>query len=188
MGRVPDAVLIVEDVILHAAARGRTPGADEMLHPGLLIIRVGKGVRVARSVDDVLPIRLQNAVASVRKPLPVIAGLRSVLGYGKARQLGAVRAEPGQPADDRDGQHGLGARVPGHGEKCVAALAGDRARLADAFEIPVLPAIIGVDLPIVTCGVVAAVAIEGTVQVWECGRSPIGDAIYVWVDRSTVRI
>src|SRR5205814_9273858 len=36
MGLMPDAVLVVEEVVVHAAARCRSELADEVLHPALL--------------------------------------------------------------------------------------------------------------------------------------------------------
>ncbi len=71
-----------------------------MLDPSLLKGRVGRDVRIVRVVaGDELAGAAEDAVARVGKPLPVVAGLRAVLGDGEAGELRAVRAEFRDPSD-----------------------------------------------------------------------------------------
>ena len=107
--------------------------------------------------------RCPDAIAGVGEPLPVVSGLRAVFGDGEAGELVAVAAEFRDPADHRESQHGLGVCRFRIEDESVAAFAGDGARVADAFEVPVVSAVVGIQLPVVATGVVAAVAVERTV-------------------------
>ena len=97
--RVPDARLVVEDVVAQAAARVRAPASDEVLHPALLE-RARSTARSRRCGS--LPVMnwplVPNAVAGVGEPLPVVAGLRAVLGDREAGELAAVRCPASRPS------------------------------------------------------------------------------------------
>src|SRR5512138_3508013 len=94
MRLVPDAVLVVEQVILKAAARCRTERADEVLHPALLQRHAVRRIGVVRIVPRDLRVGpLLDAVARSGIPLPVAAGLRAVLRDRIARELAAAAAE-----------------------------------------------------------------------------------------------
>ena len=71
-------------------------------------------------------------------------------------------------------------------EERVAALAGDGAAVADALEVPVVAAVVGVQLPVVARGVVAAVAVERAVQVVQGGGGGMSDAVDIGIDRVAV--
>src|SRR5690349_12320526 len=47
---MPDAVLVIEDVVFHAAVRSRAPCRYQVLHPGLLMSGIGQRVGVGRIV------------------------------------------------------------------------------------------------------------------------------------------
>ena len=97
--------------------------------------------------------------------MPIAAGLRSIFGDRKTGELTAIGAEFRNPVDHGDGQHGLRIRRPRARKKSVASISGSRATVSDAFVIPIVAAVVGIQLPIVTRGVVAAVAVKWAVQV-----------------------
>src|SRR5262249_54014526 len=125
----------------------------------------------------------QDAVAGIREPLPVIAGLGAILLDGETGQFGSVGSQFSNPANDGKGNHRLGAGGASVGGEGVAALAGNGTGVADALEVPVVAGVIGVELPVVAGGVVAAVAVEGAVEVGELGRRGVGDAVDEGIDR-----
>ena len=130
---------------------------------------------------DIAPGR-SNPVSGIRKPLPVVAGLRPVFGDRETGQLAAIRPQTAHVPDHRDGEHGLRAAVSRIGNERVAALAGSGTGIADAFEIPVIAAIVRVGLPVVPAGVVAAVAVHGDVQVEENRGAGVGHPVDIRVD------
>ena len=52
--RVPDAVLVVHEVIAHAAVGGDAPAVGQVLHEGLLEERVGGEIGVVRDRSMVI--------------------------------------------------------------------------------------------------------------------------------------
>src|ERR1044071_2624514 len=125
MRGVPDAVLVVQDVIGLAAVDRLSPLVDDGLNPLPLKRGAVGNVRVIRIVaGDGLIGALQNSVAGVGKPLRVVAGLRAVLGLGETRQLAAVRSEFRDPSDDGHGDQGLSAAGAAVGDEGIYALAG----------------------------------------------------------------
>ena len=183
MGRVPERRLVVEDVVAHAAVDGEAPPRDEMGDPAPLNQVAVRDVGVGRRVPgDVGAVAGAHPVAGVGVPLRVIAGLRAVLGDGVAGELAPVRAERRDVVDDRDRDHRLCMAGTGRGHEVVAALPSGAARIADALEVPVLPAIVRVQLPVVARRVVAAVPVDRHVQVGELRGRRIGHAVDVGVD------
>src|SRR5262245_30231246 len=175
MGGVPQAGLVVEDVVAQTAGCIRSPAADEVLHPSLLKRRIRWHVRVVRIVaGDEAAVRT-DAVASVRKPLRVVSALGTVLRDRESRELAAARSYFRDPLDRGNRQHGLGAGGPGVGDERVAALAGRRTGIGDALVVPIVSAIVGVDLPVVTRGVVAAVAVKRSVEICELRGRRMGN-------------
>ena len=86
--RVPDARLVIQNVILQAAIRRRSESVDEVLHPSLLIVGVRGDIGVGRVVaGNVLAGARENPVARIRVPLRVVARLRAILRLGETRQL-----------------------------------------------------------------------------------------------------
>ena len=79
-----------------------------------------------------------DAVAGIREPLRVVAGLRAVLGDGVAGQLGPVG--PSFAMQSIMGIVIIGWAPAGlrRRDEVVAALAGRAAGFADALEVPVL--------------------------------------------------
>ena len=79
MRGVPDAGLVIEDVIAPGSIAGRPPLIYDSLHPLLLEGGTVAYVGVRRVVVlDGLISGCQNAVAGVGKPLPIISGLRPI--------------------------------------------------------------------------------------------------------------
>src|SRR5213079_2695203 len=98
----------------------RSELADEVLHPALLQRSAVGDVRVVRIVPgDVLAGALLHAVAGVGIPLPIGAGLSTVLRLGEARELAAARAELRDPVDHRHADHRLRTGVSTRGDECV---------------------------------------------------------------------
>src|ERR1700680_2013750 len=100
MRGMPDAVLVIEDVILLPAVARQAPRAHDVLDPALLVQRTILHIGVIRIVPaDRLVGGLQNSVSSVGEPLRVVAGLRAVLGLRETGQLGAAGAQLGHPSN-----------------------------------------------------------------------------------------
>ncbi len=188
MRGVPDARLVVEDVVAQAAVRVRAPATDQVLDPALLQERCRGDVGVVRIVAGHELTVGADAVTGIGKPLPVGPGLRAVLGDREAGELGPIGADLGDPFDHRHRQHGLGIGRPRVGDEGIAALAGRRARLGDALVVPVVAAVVGVQLPVVARGVVAAVAIERAVEVVQLGGARVRHAVDVGIDRTAVDV
>jgi hypothetical protein len=188
MRRVPDAGLVVEDVVLQPAARGGSPAVDQVLHPTALERGVGRNARVVRIVAGHELAVGSDTVARVGKPLPVVAGLRPVLRDRKACELAPARAQSGDPADRGNGQHRFGIGRARSGEERIPPLAGSGAAVADALKVPVVAAVVGVRLPVVPSRVVAAVPVERAVQVVQLGRRRVRNAVDVGIDRAAVRV
>src|SRR5215467_6110710 len=112
MGRVPQAGLVAQGVVLHPAA-GRIPeGGDQVLNPGLLGGRAVGDVGVVGVVaGDVGPVGV-DAVAPVGV-VRVGGLLRAVLGDREAAEVGAVGPELGGPVEQVEGDARLGAAGPG---------------------------------------------------------------------------
>src|SRR6185369_306662 len=103
--------------------------------------------------------------------------LRAVLSDGEAAELAATGAELWGPAKHRDRQHRLGTGGASLADEGVAPLARGGARFRQALEVPVEAAVAGVELPIVAGGGIAALAVEGAVEVGELGLGGEGDAV-----------
>ena len=183
MRLVPKRRLVVEDVVLQPAVGGDTPARDQVVDPpalnGGVVQRVGVGLIVPR---DLCAVAGAAAVAGIGHPLRVVAGLRAVLGNRVAGQLGAVGAQARDPADGRNRHGRLGPGPLGVGDEVVAALACGRTGFGNALEVPVLTAIVRVDLPVVPRGVVAAVSIQRRVEIRQLRRCRVSHAIDVGVD------
>ena len=175
--------LVVEDVVAQPAGGVGAPAADEVLDPSLLEGDRRRDVGVVGIVaGDVLPVGA-DAVAGVGVPLPVVAGLGAVLGDREAGELAAVGSQPGHPVDGRDGHRRLRARGTCAGDEGVAHLARSRARRRHALVVPVVAAVVGVQLPVRPGGVVPAVTVERHVQVAQLGARRVRDAVNVGIDR-----
>src|SRR5258708_34871842 len=99
MCALPDTRLVVEDVVAQAAVRVRAPATHQVLHPSLLTERRRGHVGVVRIVaGDVLAVG-PHAVTRIGEPLPVVAGLRAVLGARKAGEPASIRPARGAPDD-----------------------------------------------------------------------------------------
>ena len=59
-------------------------------------------------------------------------------------------------------------------------------RVGDALVVPVVAAVVGVQLPVVARGVVAAVAVERAVQVVQLRCGCVGNAVNVRIDRMAI--
>ena len=109
MGGVPEARLVVEDVVAQAAVCVRAPACHQVLHPGLLDERgrrhVGLGWIVA---DDVLAVG-PYAVARIGHPLRVAACLRAVFAIEKLASL--LRFDPTFATQSISGMVSIGLRV-----------------------------------------------------------------------------
>ncbi len=128
-----------------------------------------------------------QTIARLRKPLPVAIVLRAVDVAVEAGQLRPVAPDLGDVFDDRHGDHRLRIARATVDDEVVAALTGRRARVADALEVPVLAAVVGVLLPVVSRRVVAAVAVQRCVQVLQLRRRRIRDAVDRRVDGAATR-
>ncbi len=188
MGRVPQAGLVVENVVPQPAVRVRVPPVDQVLDPALLECGRRPYVGVVRIVaGDELAIR-PHAIARIGEPLPVVAGLRAVLGNRETGELAAIGADPGHPVDRGHRQHRLGAGRFCVRDERVAAFAGCRAPIGDALVVPVVAAVVGVQLPVVARGVVSTLPVERGVEVVQLGGCRVGNAVDVGVDRTAVRV
>ena len=186
MSRVPDARLVVENVVAQAAGRVRAPAGDQMLHPALLKDRVRRHVGVVRIVArDELTVG-PDAVARIGEPLPVVAALRAVLGDREPGELGSARTDLGDPLDRGNRQHRPGIRRARIGDERVAALPGRRAAVGDALVVPIVAAIVRVELPVVPRGVVSAMTVQRRVQVVQLRRRRVRHAVDVGVDRTAI--
>jgi len=80
-------------------------------------------------------------------------------------------------------------RVPvSCGDEGIAAFARHAAGIANALEIPVLVAVVGVKLPVVPAAGVAAVAVQRNIEVGKLRGGTVGDAVDSRVDRVPVGI
>ena len=189
MRGVPDAVLVVQDVVARRGAGGQAPFVHHRLHPLLLIGGTAGDVGVVGIVArHVLPGGLQNAVAGIGEPLGVVAGLSAVFGLRKTGELGAAGPQLGHPVEHGNGDHGARAGRLGVGDERVATLACDAAGVADAFKIPILVTVVGVQLPIVAAAVVAAVAVERNIEVGKLRGGAVGDAVDARIDGPPVGV
>src|ERR1700680_2727771 len=122
MRGVPEAGLVIEDVILLPAVPRQSPGAHDVLDPTLLIQRAVLHIGVVGIVTaDRLIGGFQNSVSGVGEPLSVVAGLRAVFGLRETGQLGAAGAQLRYPSNHGDGDHGLRAARPAVGYERVSA-------------------------------------------------------------------
>ena len=77
----PDAVLVVHDVITHAAVGGRTPASDQMLHVTLLKSGIGREIGVVgivggdrqRLMVEAMPLPASGKYGSVAVCGPYLA-------------------------------------------------------------------------------------------------------------------
>src|ERR1022692_3864378 len=126
---LPEAVLVVHEVVADAAVGGQSPTIRQVLDEGLLESGVGGEVSVGRVVGGDRPESMRDAVGAdaVAEVKPgrigsVVSGLRTVFGDGIAGEIAAARSEFGCPADHGDGQHGLRAAVLAVGHEAVRAV------------------------------------------------------------------
>src|SRR6185369_14376668 len=63
------------------------------------------------------------------------------------------------------------------GDESVTAFTRNTARVCDAFEVPVLSAVVRVHLPIVSAAVVSAVPVQWNMEVAELSRRAVSDTI-----------
>ncbi len=160
MRRMPDARLVVENVVAQPAIGVGAPSSDEVLNPSLLEERCRRDVGVVGIVAGHELTVGADAIACVGEPLPVGSSLRAILGDRKAGKLAAIRADLRHPLDGRYRQHRLRIGRPRVGDESVAAFTRSRAALGDALVVPIVAAVVGVQLPVVASGVVPAVAVE----------------------------
>ena len=73
------------------------------------------------------------------------------------------------------------------GNQCVRHFARDGAGIADALEIPVRGAVVGVELPVVTAGVLAAQTIHRYVELRQSGGIAVSHAVNIRIDRMAIR-
>ena len=106
MGGVPDARLVVEDVVLQAVPIRSSPFRSQVADPAAFDIRAVGDVCVMRIVArDEAAVRM-GPVSGVGH-VGIGTLLRAILGDGKARQLGPARPKVCDPANGWDGQHRL---------------------------------------------------------------------------------
>ena len=72
--------------------------------------------------------------------------------------------------------------------KRIPTLADDGTWLRNALEIPIVGPIIGVQLPVIARGVVAAVTVERAVQIVQLRCRRVRYSINVWIDRAAARV
>src|SRR5262249_33328968 len=125
---------------------------------------------------------LQNSVSRIGKPLGVVPGLRAVLSLRKACELAPIRAQLRNPIEHRYGNHGASTAGLRRRDEGVAPLARYTARISDTFEIPILSAVIGVELPVIAAAVVAAITVQWHVKVVELGGCAVCDSVNPGVD------
>ena len=94
----------------------------------------------------------------------------AVFGDREARELARFAPSLATQPIIGIGEHRLRARGLRVRDERVAALARRGAGVADALEVPVAAAVVGVQLPVVAARVVAAVAVERAVQVAQLRR------------------
>ena len=188
MCRVPDARLVVEDVVAQARRSRSCPSVPTrcctqpcwnvefdgtLASFGSLPVTFWPLVRTplpasanhCQSFPVCAPYLAMEKLASLLRFAPTLAtqsivGIVSIAWAFAAREF-ATNVSPRSPA--------------------VALAVGD------ALEVPVVAAIVGVQLPVVARGVVAAVAVERRVQVVQIGRRRVRDAVDVRVDRMAIR-
>src|SRR5439155_12740997 len=97
-------------------------------------------------------------------------------------EFGAIRPELRDPVHHWNREHGLGTGGLARRDERVSTFAGDGTRVADRFEVPVGTAVVGVQLPVIPARVVAAVAIDRTVQVRQRGGIAVCHAVDEWAD------
>ena len=73
--------------------------------------------------------------------------------------------------------------MPAYGN---AAFASDTAAITNALIVPVVGAVISVELPVITRSIVAALPVHRTVQILKLGRARVSDAINERADRMTI--
>ena len=183
---MPDARLVIEMVIAQAAVHRRAPAGGEMVEPALLERGSGGDVRVRRIVGEDERSVQTHAVAAVW-PEGFRGLLRTILRQRITPEPLTVRTEPRNPVEHRNGEARLRAAVARVLDEAVAMLARRRAVVGDAEEVIIVGAIVGVGLPVVARGVVAALPIERRVQLLERVRGGEGHAVNARVDGATVR-
>ena len=194
VGRKPDAVLVIHEVIAHAAVGGQAPAVGQVLHKGLLKQRVGRKTRVIGIIGGDQPGRVCRivgayTVAGVGHPLPIGAGLRAVFVRRITGELGSARPQNGRPPDHGNGQHGLRAAAFAGGYEGVGGGRGRGGPVVNAFEVPVRRVIVRVELPVVARLGIAAGSVHRAVharQVTRSGRK--GYAIDQRTDRVAVEL
>src|SRR5204863_4513074 len=102
--RMPQTMLVVEDVVLEPAGCGATEPLDEMRHPAGLQRGAVQDVGVQRTVAGHRLAAL-HSIAGLRKPLPIAIVLSAVDTAVEAGELRPVRPYLGDVLDDRDGHH-----------------------------------------------------------------------------------
>ena len=161
---MPEAVLVVENVVLEAAGGRRAESLDEMRHPAGLQGRAVQDVRVERVIAR-HRLTCLHSVAGLREPLPVAIVLGAVHAAVETRELRPVGPDLRDVLNDGDRHHRFGAAGTAGEDEVVAALSRRGARFRNALEIPVGAAVVRVQLPVVTRRVVAAVTMQRRIQV-----------------------
>ena len=188
MGRVPDARLVVEDVVAQAAVRVRAPACRPDAAPSPAGTSNSTGTFASFGS---LPVTFWPLV---RTPLPASGNhcqsLPVCAPYLAIEKLASLlRFAPSFATQSIIGIVSIGLRVrrPRVRDERVAPLARGRAAVGDALVVPVVAAVVGVQLPVVARRVVAAVPVERRVQIVQVGRRRVRDAVDVRVDRMAIR-
>jgi len=63
------------------------------------------------------------------------------------------------------------------GDKTIDAISRRRAGFTYALKVPVTPAVIGINLPVIAAGIIAPIALDRAIQILE-RRAGIGQAVY----------
>src|SRR5258706_7987569 len=138
-----------------------------MLNEGLLESGVSQEICFGRIVGGDQGVVGSYAVAGVRKPLPVIAGLRPIFGDRVAGEPGPAGPQPGQPTNHWDGQHGLSTTILALSYKVVRRTPGGGRTIIETFKIPVCRMIVSIKLPIVARLGIASRTVQRRVEIRE---------------------
>ncbi len=128
----------------------------------------------------------EGAVSGVCEPLPVVPCLWAVLRNREAGEFAAAGTDLGYPLDQRNGQHRFRIGGPGVSDERITTVTRGRTRVSNALEVPIVATVVRVDLPVVTCRIVPAVAIQRCVELVELRGRRVRDAVDVRVDAMPV--
>src|SRR6266700_920893 len=121
-----------------------------MLYESLLKSRVGEKVGIIRVIgcDENSGVS-DYPVACLRKILPIVIGLKTVIGDGVTRKPRATGSKFWRPPKHGNGDHWLRIAIFAIGDECVARRRRSCGRIGKTFEIPVGSTIVRVDQPII---------------------------------------